>query len=251
VQNRLYGSLTIYFAAPHLFSPEDMLVAQTLAEQTALAIDNARYYLEVRRKAVASERTRLAHDLHDSVTQTLFSASIIADILPRLWEVRPEEGRRRLQDLRELARGALAEMRSLLLELRPETMKTVILPELLQQLTTAFIGRSRLPVHLVLPEECDMPETVRMAFYRITQEALNNVTKHADATRVSLVLNCLPRRVELLIGDDGRGFDPTHVTGNHLGLNIMSERAKGIGATLRVDSTPGKGTEVRVLWRRV
>jgi signal transduction histidine kinase len=108
----------------------------------------ARLYEQAEEAAVATERNRLARDLHDAVSQTLFSASLIAKVLPRLWERKPEEGRRRLEEVRRLTRGALAEMRTLLLELRPKALVEADLGDLLRQLTEAFIGRARIPRHI-------------------------------------------------------------------------------------------------------
>src|SRR5690606_33249895 len=155
--------------------------------------------------------------------------SLIAEVAPRLWEKDPEEGRRRLDELRELTRGALAEMRTLLLELRPDTLTESSLPELLRQLSEAVTGRSRLPVALNVQGEPELPPTVPVVFYRVAQEALNNITKHAGANRVDIDLACTPQTIRLTITDDGRGFAQDQIAPNSLGLNIMHERAAEIG----------------------
>jgi signal transduction histidine kinase len=218
----------------------DILVSALERRHVAAAADSA----------VAVERMRLARDLHDSVTQTLFSASLIAEVLPRLWERKPDEARRRLEELRQLTRGALAEMRTLLLELRPSALTEVPLAELLRHLTEAATGRLRVPVTLEVLGECDLPPDVRVALYRIAQEALNNIVKHAAAGRASVSLRCGHGGVELVIGDDGRGFDARAISADHLGLNIMRERAEAIRAGLTIDSKAGAGTRVLVVWRR-
>ena len=248
VRNEVYGSFRLYLKYPHVFLNDELEHARILSEQIVLALENARLHADLKLAAVTAERTRIAHDLHDSVTQTLFSASMIADILPVLWQRRPEEAMRRLTELRELTRGALAEMRTLLLELRPEALENIELPELLKQLATAFVGRSRVPLQLIIDDECNVESTARTALYRIAQEALNNVTKHADANDASLSLGRRGRNVELSIEENGNGFDPTNVRGNHLGLNIMRERADEIGASLNIISSPERGTKVFVLW---
>ena len=207
-------------------------------------------------KAAAAERNRLARDLHDAVSQTLFSASLIAEVLPRLWERDPVEGRRRLEEVRQLTRGAMAEMRTLLLELRPTALAEADLGELLKQLAEAITGRARVPVSLHVEGECPTSSDVKVAFYRIAQEALNNVAKHAAASQVDLHLRCsppasdgtAPGRMELCVCDNGRGFDPHGVTSEHLGLGIMRERAESVGAALQVDTRPGDGTRVTVVW---
>jgi PAS domain S-box-containing protein len=223
--------------------------------------------------AVVAERNRLARDLHDAVTQTLFSASLIAEVLPRLWERHPAEGERRLDELRQLTRGALAEMRTLLLELRPMTLREVELGDLLRQLTEAITGRARVPVTLTVEGNSPLAPDVRVALYRIAQEALNNVAKHAGANQAAVSLryeetmkrdterqesrevggHINPRtqvlRVELRISDDGRGFNPSQVSADHLGLDIMRERAEAIGALLTIESRVGEGTQVLAVWK--
>lgn len=198
-------------------------------------------------EAVNSERTRLARDLHDAVTQTLFSASLIAEVLPELWDLNQSEARRRVEELRQLTRGALAEMRMLLVELRPNALVEVPLPDLLRQLTEAFTGRARLPIQLNVDGHCVLPPDVQLALYRITQEALNNIVKHAHASQVLVTLR-LTDRVRLSIVDNGGGFDPAVVPVDHLGLQIMRERAASIDATFAVYSAPGEGTQITVTW---
>jgi signal transduction histidine kinase len=182
------------------------------------------------------------------VTQTLFSASVIADVLPRLWERRPEEGTRRLEELRQLTRGALAEMRTLLLELRPAALLEARLADVLRQLAEAFTGRARLPVAVQAEGDTTLPPDVQVGFYRITQEALNNIVKHAAASQVIIELQTTPQRVRLCVYDNGRGFDPTQIPAGHLGLGIMRERAAAIGSHLDIESTPGAGTRITVEW---
>ena len=248
VEDEVYGAMTLYYEAPRAFSEEETELVISFADQAALAVENARLRDEVEKAAVTAERSRLARDLHDAVTQTLFSSSLIADVLPRIWEVNPEEGRRRLDELRELTRGALAEMRTLLLELRPSALVDAELSDLLKQLAESITGRARVPVGLEVAGSCDLPEEVKVAFYRIAQESLNNVAKHADATRATVSLQCEPDRVALCVRDDGRGFDPEGVPPDSLGLGIMQERAEAIDADLTVDSKIGQGTEVSVVW---
>ncbi len=214
--------------------------------------------------AVLEERSRLARELHDAVTQTLFSASLVAEALPVTWERDPEEGRSLLRELRSLSRGALAEMRTLLLELRPAALVETRLEDLLRQLGEAASGRAGIPVSVQVEGAVQLPPDVHIVFYRIAQEALNNAIKHSRATQVAVRLHSLSdeqpaqpagagpaptgRIVLLSIGDDGRGFDPAQVPPGRLGLGIMQERAQAIGGMLAVDSQPGHGTQVTVLW---
>jgi PAS domain S-box-containing protein len=197
--------------------------------------------------AVTAERTRLARDLHDAVTQTLFSAALIADVLPDLWEMNITEGKRRLEELRQLTRGALAEMRTLLVELRPNALTEVPLPTLLRQLTEALTGRARISIQLNSEGERKLAPDVQVALYRIAQETLNNVVKHAKATQAMVTLR-LGGTVRLTVADNGTGFDPSTVTADHLGLKIMRERAEAIDAKLSIYSEPGEGTQISVIW---
>jgi signal transduction histidine kinase len=197
-------------------------------------------------EVATAERTRLAHDLHDAVSQTLFSASIIADVLPRLWDKNQDEGRRRLEEIRQLTRSALAEMRTLLFELRPAALADAELGYLLHQLAESITGRARIPVTVSVEGECNLQPDVKVALYRITQEALNNVAKHASASQARVNVSCRSGEVLLVIRDDGKGFDVGSVHPESLGLGIMRDRAKGIGAELMIDSKIGIGSEVIV-----
>lgn len=205
----------------------------------------------IKENAAAAERNRLARDLHDAVSQTLFSASLIAEVLPRLWERNHEEGLRRLEEVRQLTRGALAEMRALLLELRPSSLIEADLPYLLNQLSESIIGRAGLPVIVSVEGQFSFPDEVKVALYRIAQEALNNVSKHARAKRANVNLLCETDRITLKITDDGRGFDVSRISLDSLGLGIMHERAEDIQASLSVQSRTDQGTEIMVVWQNV
>jgi signal transduction histidine kinase len=198
-------------------------------------------------EAVTIERTRLARDLHDAVTQTLFSASLIAEVLPDIWDMNPAEGWKRLEELRQLTRGALAEMRTLLIELRPSALTEIPLSDLLRQLCESLIGRARLPIQLDVEGRQKLPPDLQIGLYRITQEALNNIIKHARATQATVSLH-INEKVCLSIVDNGNGFDPACVSPDHLGLKIMRERAEAIGAEFSVYSAPGQGTQIFVSW---
>jgi PAS domain S-box-containing protein len=199
--------------------------------------------------AATAERERLARDLHDAVTQSLFSVSAIAEALPLVWERDQVAARQGLEELRWLTQGALAEMRNLLLELRPSALVEQSLEALLHQLAEAMAGRTRMPVTTEVTGDCVLPAAVRIALYRIAQESLNNVTKHARASKATIELCCEPGNARLCIHDDGRGFDPEQVEGGGLGMSIMRERAQAIAAQIGVDSQPGRGTRVQVEWQ--
>jgi len=161
----------------------------------------------------------------------------------------------------QLTRGALAEMRTLLLELRPAALVETELKALLSQLAEAATTRARIPVAVQAVQHCSLPPEVQVALYRIAQEALNNVIKHAEARHVEVGLRCPPpspsgegqthtTMVELSVTDDGRGFDPRDLPDGRkgLGLGIMRERAEGVGAEFDLQSQAGQGTCITVRW---
>jgi nitrate/nitrite-specific signal transduction histidine kinase len=258
LDDELFGVFTVASTKPHAFGREEQRLFSSLAQRSALAIDNAQLYEQTEELAVVEERSRLARDLHDAVTQTLFSASLIAEILPELWANDPEEGHHLLRELQQLSRGALAEMRTLLLELRPTALVEASLDNLLYQLAEAVTGREGVPVDVAIEGNCSLSPDVHVALYRIAQEALNNVVKHAQANRVEVGLRCVPvmetsdrrgdgKQVELSICDDGRGFDCDAVPSGRLGLGIIRERAQAIGARLDINTQRGMGTQIRVV----
>jgi nitrate/nitrite-specific signal transduction histidine kinase len=250
----VFGALLLFAADDMELTPEQLASLSGLGNQIGMAVDNARLYAQAEESAATMERNRLARDLHDAVSQTLFSASLIAEVLPRIYERDPQQGRERLEELRQLTRGALAEMRTLLLELRPAALAEANLPDLLQLLGEAVAGRSRIPIDVHVDTAIDVPAEVGVALYRIAQEALNNVAKHSGATHASVLLcDCDvdgPERgaLELVVADDGSGFDPEAARPGSLGVGIMAERAESIEARLELRSRPGEGTRVRAVW---
>ena len=230
------------------FSTAEISLAETVAGDIAGAIENARLYEQAQETGAHEERNRLARDLHDAVTQTIYSATLIGEALPSVWERDPEEGQRNLLKLRQLVRGALAEMRTLLFELRPASLEHADLATLLRQLGDALTGRTRIPVELIVDGEGEVPAEVKITLYRIAQEAFNNIAKHAGAERVKSLLRLEPDHVVLAIRDNGRGFDPEAIGPERMGVEIMRERAGSVGARLVVRSEPGQGTRILVSW---
>lgn len=258
-KDEVYGGIALYFKKEEkqpsrVITKEEIGLAMTFADQAALAIDNTRLRKQAEDMAVAAERNRLARDLHDAVTQTLFSSSLIAEVLPKIWERSREDGMKRLEELRQLTRGALAEMRTLLFELRPATLVEAPLGDLLRQLSEAVTGRARIPVSLDVKGTAKLPPEVKIVFYRITQEALNNISKHSGATKAVIELRANEDEqlgvivANLRITDNGKGFDPGGVTSEHFGIGIMKERAEAAGAKLKVSSEPGAGTVIELEW---
>lgn len=203
---------------------------------------------ESRRAAAAEERNRLAQELHDAVSQTLFTANIVAEAVPEAWHQDPQVGQRGMQEVQQLTSGALAEMRMLLLELRPQAMIENTLGGLMQQLTQAITSRHQIPTRLNIIKDATLPAEVQHTFYRILQESFNNIVKHAQASQVDVSLDCDPVRVDLLLEDNGCGFDTKGAFHGHMGLNIMRERADKIGAELAITSEVGQGTQTALHW---
>ncbi len=250
IKSQIYGGLALYYSTPRNFLPEEIELAVTYADQASLAIENARLIQQVKETAVLEERSRLARDLHDAVTQTLFSTTLTAEVLPRIWEKNPQEGQKKLEELRELTRGALAEMRTLLVELRPAAMQEAELNDLIRHLGNAFIARARIPLSLSIEGNQPLPLDVKIAFYRVAQEALHNIAKHADAAQAWLNLTYTLDGLHLTIRDDGIGFDLNKLKPDHFGLGIMRERATQVGAQFCVESQPGEGTTISLRWQK-
>lgn len=254
-RGEITGLIHLASPAPHPFTEERRSLLTSMGQQISMAVENARLYEEAEGTAIVAERNRLARELHDSVTQTLFSANLIAGVLPSLWEENPSEARERQTELRQLIQGALAEMRTLLLELRPQALAEAHLTDLLVQLALATAARGNVSVDVQADQEPFFPTDVRIAFYRVAQEALNNALKHANAQHIEIALEVEPsvndqgvERVLLRIRDDGQGFDPAHVPSGRLGLAIMRERAEAVGAALEIESAPGRGTYIVLSW---
>jgi PAS domain S-box-containing protein len=249
LKDQVIGMLTLDHRQPDHYGSAQAELAMAFASQVAVAIENARLFQQAEQVAVSHERNRLARDLHDAVSQTLFSASLIADVLPKLWEQNPEAGKHKLDELRLLTRGALSEMRTLLLELRPSSLIEMDLADLLRHLSNAFTGRTRIPLTLNIEGVTDPPLEVKVVIYRVVQESLNNINKHAQASQVFIDLHRSENRIQLEIRDDGCGFDLGSASPESLGLGIMRERAESIGAHLLIHSEIGAGTHTELIWK--
>jgi nitrate/nitrite-specific signal transduction histidine kinase len=251
-RGELIGLLNLRARNPRDLGEQELALLTGIGSQVGIALENARLYREAGALAVMAERNRLAQDLHDSVTQTIFTVNLLAGVIPTLYEENPEEAQFHLEELARLTRSALNEMRALLLELRPAALAQTPLEELLARLGESTAGSARMPVHVSADSGLDIPPRVRVALYRIAQEAINNVVKHSGADQAWIrlrrrVANGSPG-VELMVRDDGQGFDPSVAQEGRLGLSIIHERASDIQATLTVQSAPGGGTTVRILW---
>jgi len=247
IEAALAARATIGGTAPAALAAQ-LAAAREEMNRLSYGRDGSAPYQQAQALAALEERRRLAQNLHDAVNQSLFSASLIAEVLPRLWEQHPEEVQGSLEDLRRLTRGALAEMRGLLVELQPLELGDHELDDLVRLLGDALTGRTNIPVTVTTSGQGTLPAEVQIAFYRLCQEALNNVAKHSGAGQVAIRLQYEGGAVALSIRDNGRGFDPEQIPSGHYGLSIMQERATAIGATLSIMSQPGQGAEIVIRW---
>jgi signal transduction histidine kinase len=251
LKGEILGVLTLASAQPNHFTERHATLALAVGRQAAVAVENARLYDQARQWAAAEERARLARELHDSVTQALFSMTLHARTTHMYLE---REGidpasplARSVRQLSDLTQGALAEMRALLFELRPGSLREEGLAAALRKQAAAIGAREELTVDVQAPPgRITLDETIEAQLYRLAQEALHNVVKHARATHVQLCLVLDDEVVTLEVTDDGVGFDPAVQHPGHMGLTTMAERAAALGGRLDVRSTPGKGTSVRV-----
>jgi two-component system nitrate/nitrite sensor histidine kinase NarX len=249
VKSRIIGGVGVAHAKRNYFTSHHADLALSVANQAAITMINAELYGHAQELAVLEERQRLARNLHDAVNQSLFSAGLIAEVLPRLWDQDQEQARQSLEDLRRLTRGAMAEMRALLAELRPSTLTDAELSDLLRLLGNSFTGRTNIPANLTMVGQGVLPAEVQVAIYRICQEALNNIAKHAKAGLVEIDLKHEGASIKLSIRDDGKGFDPEQpAASGHYGLSIMRERAEAVGMQFSITSQPGRGTELTLRW---
>lgn len=244
------GVMRVDHAEPGYFDAERVRLLQAVGSQAALAMHHARLAEQAREVAVMTERNRIARDLHDAVSQTLFAAHVIAGTLDKALQAGPDEAlSQQSQSLGQLIQGALAEMRMLMLELRPDALEKMTFGELLKHAIDAQASRggTRFVRHIASADR--LPAPVRMQLYRIAQEALSNVSRHSGATEaeVQWVVQG-PLRAMLRIRDNGCGFDTHAEHPGHFGLENMRSRAEEIGAVMTLVSAPGRGTDLIVQW---
>jgi signal transduction histidine kinase len=242
------GTLNLYYPAEEEPGEDERVFLGAVADQTAVAVENAGLFVAVQGKAALEERQRLARELHDSVSQALYGIALGArtgrTLLDR--EAPPERVAEWLDYVLSQSEAGLTEMRALIFELRPESLESEGLIAALEKQAAALRVRHEISLHATLGEEPDLPLEVKEALYRIAQEALHNTVKHARASRVDLKLECDAQGVVLEVSDNGVGFNPEGDFSGHLGLKSMRERAARLGGTLRVESVPGEGTRVRM-----
>ncbi|WP_432053874.1 GAF domain-containing sensor histidine kinase [Streptomyces sp. bgisy022] len=230
------------------FTEDDEELLGILAQHAAIALTNARLYERSRELTIAEERSRLAHELHDAVSQKLFSLRLTAQAAARLVDRDPSRAKGELQQVAVLAAEAADELRAAVVELRPAALDedglVATLRTQVQVLDRAHTARVTFTAHGVRA----LPAAQEEAVLRVAQEALHNALRHADADRVDVTLERRGAGAVLRVTDDGGGFDPRLVrrAGRHLGLVSMRDRASGVGGSLGVTSEPGKGTTIEM-----
>ncbi len=248
LQDEVIGFINIFGRERGMFDAEAPKRLSAFASQAAVAIQNARLYQRSQELATLQERQRIARELHDAVSQTLFSSQTMAEAALRQWSKNPERSRSLFADVHRMLSSALAEMRILLLELRPAALTQISLKQLFEQYLQATLTRQNIEIALHMSDIPPLPPAVQIALYRIVQESVNNVTKHAKAKTITVTASTNRGGLELVVQDNGEGFDLNDTKATSLGLEIMRERAGQIGATLTIDSKRGQGTRVVVNW---
>lgn len=238
------GFLNVTSDTADYFTERHAEKLSNFAGQVAIAIQHNQLLQKLQEMAVLEERQRLARDLHDAVSQTLFSASLLAETLPRLFPDQVDSIPPYLDRLDRLNKSALAEMRNLLIELRMTKDMPLHIPDLLNQLAQAAKGRKDIEISITTKSKETLAPPIALVFYRIAQESLNNIIKHAKTDKVDITYDSTPTHAYLSVKDHGVGFDATQKSWSSMGLNIMQERAASINAKLDIQSALGQGTEV-------
>jgi signal transduction histidine kinase len=247
VKDRAIGTLVLAHGRPNFYTPRHATLVAAIASQAAVALENARLFGQAQRLAALEERQRLARELHDSVSQVLFSIGLGARTARTLLERgSPDRAAPSVEYIANLAEMGMAEMRALLFELRPESLEQEGLVAALAKQAAALRARHSIDVETDLAEEPAIGLDAKEALYRIAQEAMHNTVKHARASRVSLRLGTNAAGVSLEVRDNGLGFDPGGDFPGHLGLRSMRERAERLGGGLTVESAPDRGVVIRV-----
>jgi signal transduction histidine kinase/predicted hydrocarbon binding protein len=250
-RGRTLGVLSVLGEAGRHFADEEVSLLTHIADEVGIAVENARLYRQAEQLAVMRERQRLARELHDSVTQALYSLTLLAEAARRMassGELR--QAQEPLHRLNVIAQQALKEMRLLVYELRPLVLKREGLVGALQHRLDAVEGRAGVEARLIVQGDVQLPSEVEEGLYRIAQEALNNALKHAAADALTVTIHAEGEMVTVEVVDDGIGFDvETASAGGGMGLTTMRERAETIGARLQIESTPGQGTTMSVRWK--
>jgi PAS domain S-box-containing protein len=248
-KGRLLGVLSVFGESVQKFSAEDIALLAVIADHVGVALETARLRRRAEQAAVMEERQRLARDLHDSVTQALYSLTLFAEAgQDSIHAADLPQAEHYLGRLGETAQQALREMRLLIYELRPLTLQQEGLAGALRQRLESVERRARVETQLVVDAPLELPADLEQVLYRIAQEALNNALKHSAATHVAIHIGMKDGVLRLEVIDNGQGFDlEAFKDRTGIGLASMRERAESLGGQLLIDSHPGQGTCVEVL----
>jgi signal transduction histidine kinase len=247
-KGRGVGVIDLQAQIPRAVTQEELSLLTSIGQQIGLAVENARLYEQAQQLAIVRERSRLARDLHDSVTQALYGATLCAEAAARQLSLgQTDKAAQHLREIRTSTQAALREMRLLIFELRPGALKRDGLASALQARLEAVEQRGGLSTQLRIDGQIQLSAETEVGLYRIAQEALNNVLRHARARAVAVNLEQRNGLVTLEVADDGQGFDPVAArSGSGFGLCGIEERAARLGGRLTVDSSPDSGTRIRV-----
>jgi signal transduction histidine kinase len=238
-----HGALVVYYPNPGPPDDEIALLA-AIADQAAVVVENNRLYAEAQGQAAIEERQRLARELHDSVSQALYGIGLGARTARTLISQDPAKAVAPVEYVLQLAEAGLTEMRALIFELRPESLEAEGLIAAIEKQAASLHARHRITVNATLCDEPVVPLPIKEAVYRIVQEGLHNVIKHARATEVDLTLECDDVAIRFDIRDNGVGFDAASEYPGHLGLQSMRERAARLGGHVTIESAPRSGSRI-------
>lgn len=249
-RGRIVGILNVFASTGQTFSAVEIALLDSVADQMGVIVENGYLHQQAEQVAILEERNRLARDLHDSVSQSLYSLNLFAEAGLRLIDSKNREKLRQcLRQLHDTSLESLRQMRLLVYELRPETLEEEGLVGALQHRLDAVEGRANVNANLYVEGDIEtLPDEVEDHLYRIAQEALNNALKHASASLLTVRIHAEADQVELIIEDDGKGFDVDEAEqSGGIGLESMEERAEEIEGELFVESAENQGTTIRVV----
>lgn len=247
LRESMLGVLLLEYQEIKRVSAADISILESIAAAVASAFENVALYQKAQQLAILQERQRLAITLHEAINQSLFSAGLITEVLPRLIERDPVQAGIAVQDLRRLLRGAVTDLREVLVELQPSLVDHADFDDLLRQLAAGYTGRTGTTVAINITAKVTFPARVQEALYQVCREIFTNIAKHADATQVWVGLTRKSEGVAIVIRDNGCGLDLSRVQAGHFGLSMMQQQTARIGATFSIVSEIRQGTEISIL----
>lgn len=242
----LFGVLLLVYTDSQHPDDADLHILESIAAALAAVFENADLYRKAQQLAVLQERQRLAVILHEAINQSLFSAGLIAEVLPRLIKLDPVQAAKSVQDLQTLLRGAVVDLRNVLTELQASAVSHVSFDELLRQLAAGYTGRTGTTVAVNITGKITFPPAVQDSLHQLCREAFTNIAKHAEATQVWVELAVREGGAAIIIRDNGCGLDFNRIPPDHFGLAMMQQQAARAGARLHITSEIGQGTEISI-----